>query len=71
MTPIEAAEIEVRAELTALARRLGASTVPDAITVRVEFDRETGMPRTVDCQEERRRRLLGPGSSNASRSMLK
>lgn len=71
MTPIEAAEAEVRVELAALARRLGPSTVPDAITVRVEFDRETGMPRIVDCQEERRRRILGPGGSNPSRCVVK
>lgn len=59
MTPLEAAEIEVRAELAALARRIGASTMPRSITVRIEFDDATGMPRSVDCQEERRRRILG------------
>lgn len=69
MTPLEAAEAEVRAELAAVARRLGNGRL-DALIVRIEFDRETGMPRVVDCQEERRRRILGPGGSNPSRSVL-
>jgi hypothetical protein len=60
VTPLDAVKDEVRAELDALARRLGAAPVPDAIVIRVEFDRETHMPRVVDCQEERRRRILGP-----------
>jgi hypothetical protein len=59
VSPIEAAEAEIRAELAALARRLGTATAPDAITIRVEFDRATGLPRIVDCQEERRRRIMG------------
>jgi hypothetical protein len=60
MSPLDAAKDEVRVELDALARRLGSAPAPDAITIRVEFDRESGMPRVVDCQEERRRRILGP-----------
>lgn len=60
MTPIEAAQHEVKAEFDALARRLGSSCVPEAVVVRVEFDRVTGMPRTVECHEERKRRIAGP-----------
>jgi hypothetical protein len=59
VTPIEAARAEVNAELDALARRIGSGPAPDAIVIRVELDRESGMPRAVDCQEERRRRVLG------------
>lgn len=59
MSPIEAVQREVSAELDALGRRLGTSAMPDAVTIRVEIDRQTGMPRTVDCQEERSRRILG------------
>lgn len=70
MTPIEAAAKEVHVELQALARRLGSGTVPDAITVRVEFDRDSGMPRVVDCQEERRRRILGPSGSKPARCVI-
>lgn len=71
MNPIDAAKAEACAELDALARRLGSSPVPDAIVIRVEMDRETGFPRMVDCQEERRRRILGPGGSNPSRCVVK
>jgi hypothetical protein len=67
MTPIEAAQAEVTAELAALARRLGAATVPDAVTIRVEFDRETGLPRAVECQEERKRRILGGAVASRKR----
>lgn len=59
MTPMDAVRREVEIELTALARRIGSGQMPETITVRVETDRETGMPRAVDCHEERRRRILG------------
>lgn len=59
MTPTEALEAELVAEARALARRLGAGQMPDAIVIRVELDRETGMPRSVHCEEERKRRVLG------------
>lgn len=71
MTPLEAAEAEVRTELAALARRLGPTDRLDAVTVRIEFDRDTGFPRLVDCQEERRRRILGPGGSAPSRAVIR
>lgn len=58
MTPIDAVKAEVCAELDALARRLGSAGAPDAVTIRVELDRASGMPRVVDCQEERRRRIV-------------
>lgn len=70
MTPLDAARREVEIELEALARRLGNER-PDALTVRIEFDRETGMPRTVECQEERKRRILGSGSSLRPRAVLR
>jgi hypothetical protein len=59
VTPIEAAEREVQAELKALERRIGSAPVPDAVTIRVEFDRQTQMPRVVECHEERGRRVCG------------
>ena len=59
MTPIEAVQREVAAELEALSRRLGASSMPDVVTIRIELDRSTGMPRGVDLREERSRRILG------------
>ncbi len=62
ITPTEALEAELCAEARALARRLGSGQMPDAIVIRVEMDRETGMPRTVDCQEERKRRVLNGGT---------
>lgn len=63
MTPLDVAKREVEIELDALARRIGSTGRLEALTVRIEFDRETGMPRIVDCREERRRRVLGPGGS--------
>lgn len=57
MTPIEAAKREVEIELDALARRLGSS-LPRAITIRVEFDDRNQKIRSVDCVEERRRTLF-------------
>lgn len=71
MTPIEAAAAEIHAELASLARRLGMAAMPDAVTIRVEFDHSTGMPRVVDCQEERRRRILGSDGSVRARPVIK
>jgi hypothetical protein len=59
VTPIEAATAEMAAELAALGRRLGSGSMPDRIVLVLEMDRETGMPRAVECQEERKRRVLG------------
>lgn len=59
MTPIDAAKREVEIEFESLARRLGSAPVPDAVVVRVEFDRATQMPKIVECQEERGRRIVG------------
>lgn len=70
MTPMDALKREVEIELEALIRRLGTER-PDALTVRIEFDRETGMPRTVECQEERKRRILGPQSSPPLRAVIR
>lgn len=67
MTPIEAVQREVAAELEALSRRLGASSMPDVVTIRVEIDRHTGMPRKVKCQEERDRRILGGALASSKR----
>lgn len=71
MTPIDAVKREVEIELDALACRLNSGKMPEAVTIRIEFDRETGMPRTVDYQEERRRRVLGPSSSPAPCRVVK
>jgi hypothetical protein len=59
MTPLETAGRELMAEWQAYARRLGETGMPRAVTIRIEFDDETGMPRAVECNEERRRRVLG------------
>lgn len=59
MTPLEALEAELCSEARALARRLVAGQMPDAVTIRVVFNRETGMPRDVEVNEERKRRVLG------------
>jgi len=67
VTPIEAVQREVAAELDALGRRIGTATMPDAITVRVELDRQTGLPRAVECQEERGRRVLGGAVASSKR----
>ena len=67
MSPIEAVQREVAAELDALGRRLGAATMPDAIVLRIEFDRQTGLPRAVECQEERTRRILGGAVAQSKR----
>lgn len=57
MTPIEAIKREVEIELDALARRLGSS-IPRAVTIRVEFDDRHSKIRAVECTEERRRNVL-------------
>lgn len=59
MTPIDAARREIMAELDALERRIGSGAPPVAIEIRVEFDRESQMPRSVECHEDRARRILG------------
>lgn len=69
MTPLEAVRREVSAELDALERRIGSGPLPAAILMRVELDSSTGMPRAVECQEERRRHIRGgevAGSRRAS-----
>lgn len=70
MTPLDAAMKEIALELEALRSRIGNGPLPESITVRVEFDRSTGWPRAVDCHEERKRRILGPGGSSPSRAMV-
>lgn len=67
MTPIDAVKAEVQAELDAMARRLGSSPMPDAVVIRVELDRQTRMPRAVECQEERARRILGGAVATGKR----
>lgn len=59
MTPLEAAEIEVRAELAALARRLGTGHTLTRLRIEIEFDQKTHMPRAVEVEEQRRRHILG------------
>lgn len=67
MSPIDAATDEIRAEMEALKARLGASGVPDALVIRVEFDRRTGMPRKVEYHEERQRLILGGAVASSKR----
>lgn len=64
MTPLDAVKREVEIELDAMARRLGAKAVPDEVVIRVRLDRKTGMPRTVECDERRERRILGGAVAN-------
>jgi hypothetical protein len=59
VTPIDAAKAEACAELDALQRRLRPGEVPDVIVIRIETDRQSGMPRAVHCHEERSRRIIG------------
>lgn len=59
MTPLQAARAEVNAEFDALERRIGSATPPEAIEIRVEFDRQSRMPRSVELHEDRRRSILG------------
>lgn len=68
MTPIEAVRREVEIELAALERRLGAKAVPDEVIIRVTLDRKTGMPRTVECHEQRERRILGGAIASVNHS---
>jgi hypothetical protein len=57
MTPIDAIKREVEIELDALARRIGSS-LPRAVTIRVELDDRNSKIRSVECTEERRRTVL-------------
>lgn len=59
MSPIEAAEAEVRVELAALARRLGTGHTLSRLRIEIEFDLKTSMPRAVEVHEERRRHVHG------------
>lgn len=59
MTPIDALRREISAELDALERRIGSGPLPVAVEIRVELDRETGMPRAIELHEDRRRHILG------------
>ena len=45
MTPIEAAKVEACTELDALAQRVKPDAKLRALTIRIEFDDATGMPR--------------------------
>jgi hypothetical protein len=57
VSPIDAVKREVEIELDALARRLGSS-IPRAVTIRVELDDRKNTIRSVECTEERRRNVL-------------
>lgn len=59
MTPWDAAMREITIEMEAARNRTGNGPMPEKLMVRIEFDRETGMPRNVEVDESRRRRILG------------
>jgi hypothetical protein len=59
MTPFDAAMKEITLEMEALRARIGNGRMPEKITICVELDRQTGMPRAVDCRPEWRRHILG------------
>lgn len=59
MSPLDAALKEITLELEALRRRIGNGPMPESISFRVEFDRETGMPRDVRLTDEYHRRIQG------------
>jgi hypothetical protein len=59
VTPPDAIKAELCIEIDALFRRLGSEPSPVAITLRVEMDRKTGLPRHVDLIPEWRRVILG------------
>lgn len=59
MTPIDAALREITLEMEALRNRIGNGPMPESVAVEIVFDRVTGMPRTVDLQEHRRRPIRG------------
>lgn len=57
MAPLDALKREILAELDAMSRRLGPNVVPDRLTITVETDHTTRMPRSVTCIPEWRRRV--------------
>lgn len=59
MTPWDAAMREITIEMEAARTRTGNGPMPEAILVRIELDRTSGMPRAVAVTEERRRHILG------------
>lgn len=59
MSPLDAAMREITIELEALRSRVGNGPMPERLTLMIEFDRTTGMPRLVDLQEQRRRQVRG------------
>lgn len=59
MSPVDAALRELTIELEALRHRIGNGPMPERIIVEIEFDRVTGMPRSVDLHEQRRRQVRG------------
>ena len=61
MSPVDAIRREVTIALEAFERRLqaaGPKTMPERVTIVVELDRETGMPRSVDVGEAWTHRIL-------------
>jgi hypothetical protein len=59
VTPMQAVRREVLAELDALERIVGDGAAPAAIDIRVEIDRQTGMPRATEVTPSWRRHITG------------
>lgn len=59
MTPFDAAMREITVEMDRLAQHVGNGRVPDRITVEVELDQRTGMPRAVELHPVWRRHVQG------------
>lgn len=59
MSPIDAAMKELTIEMEALRNRVGNGPMPERLTVTVEFDRTSGMPRLVELEPQWRRRING------------
>lgn len=59
MTPFDAAMREITLEMEALRARIGNGRLPESIDIRIELDRQSGMPRAVECRPEWRRHIQG------------
>lgn len=59
MSPIDAAMKEITIEMDRLAQHIGNGRMPERVTVDVEFDARTGMPKAVELHPSWRRHIQG------------
>jgi hypothetical protein len=59
VSPIDAAMREITIEMDRLAQHIGNGKMPERVTVEIEFDARTGMPKAVELHPSWRRHIQG------------